>query len=59
MRQGKNPTRAQKGRLKSLRLDPRNWLIIRDCPTCFKIIHRVSKKVRTLNIQTREEQRIG
>lgn len=59
MKQGKAPTRAQKIRLKSLRLIPENWLVVRDCPTCFVIIHRVSKKVRTLDLQPRKENSIG
>lgn len=48
MKHGTNPTRAQKIRLKSLRFDPLNWLIVRDGPVCFTIEHRVSGKTRTL-----------
>jgi len=59
MKQGKAPTRAQKIRLKSLRLIPENWLVVRDCPTRFVIIHRVSKKVRTLDLKPRKGKQIG
>lgn len=51
MRNGKRPTRAQKIKLKSLRLDPANWLIIKDCSECFEIVHRVSGKARTLDLR--------
>lgn len=49
MKNGKAPTRAQKIRLKSLKLDPRVWLIVKDCPTCFQVVHRISGETRKLN----------
>ena len=48
MKQGKNPTRAQKERLAKLKLVPGNWLVVKELPGCFEIMHRVSKKVRRL-----------
>lgn len=48
MKHGRNPTRAQKERLKSMRLDPRNWMVTKDCPTCFEIVHRITGATRKL-----------
>jgi len=48
MKHGVNPTREQKIRLRSLRLDPKNWMVIKDGPSCFEIMHRVSGKTRKL-----------
>ncbi|MHB8124679.1 MAG: DUF6906 family protein [Desulfitobacteriaceae bacterium] len=48
MKQGKNPTRAQKDRPKKPRLDPANCMITKDCPECFDIVHRVTKETRRL-----------
>ena len=45
---GKRPTMRQKIRLKLLGLDPRNWLVCRDCTECFEVEHRVSGEVRRL-----------
>lgn len=39
---GKKPTRVQKVRLKKLKRDPREWLVARDYPGCFEIVHRES-----------------
>ena len=48
MRQGKRPTMAQKLKLKSLGLIPENWLVSKDCPSCFMVAHRVSGETRTM-----------
>lgn len=45
---GKGPTRKQKERLEKLNRDPREWLIVKDCPGCFEIVHRVSNERRKL-----------
>ena len=50
LKHGKRPTRAQKQRLKSLGLNPDNWLIVKDCPECFVVENRISCKTRTLNL---------
>jgi len=42
------PTRAQKIRIKSLKLNPLNWLIVKDCKDCFEVIHKVFGKTRKL-----------
>lgn len=48
LKHGKKPTRAQKIRIKSLGLNPENWLVVKDCRDTFEIVHRVSGKIRTL-----------
>lgn len=48
MKHGKRPTRAQKIRIKSLGLNPENWLVIKDCRDYFEVIHRISGNIRTL-----------
>lgn len=48
MKQGKRPTRAQKIRLKLLKFDPLNWLVVKDFPSGFLVVHRKSGKTRTL-----------
>lgn len=48
MKNPKKPTRNQKIKLKSLGLNPANWMIIKDCQGCFVIVHRVSEEVRRL-----------
>jgi hypothetical protein len=46
MKHGKKPTVKQRDRIKSLNLNPENWLVTKDCPACFELIHRVSGKTR-------------
>jgi hypothetical protein len=48
IKQGKNPTRTQKDKLKALNLNPRNWLVERDLPVCLVIVHRITGEVRRL-----------
>jgi hypothetical protein len=48
LKHGKKPTRAQKEKIKSLNLNPENWLIVKDCPECFEIVNRVSGKTQKL-----------
>ncbi|TGE35915.1 hypothetical protein E4K67_22630 [Desulfosporosinus fructosivorans] len=48
MKNGKNPTMKQKQRLKKLKLNPENWMIVKNCPNCFEIVHRISGKTRIL-----------
>lgn len=50
MKQGKSPTKAQKIRMKLLGLFPENWLISKNTPTEFVVVHRVSGEVRKLKI---------
>lgn len=48
MKHGKNPTRSQSDRIEAKKLNPANWLVVKDCPECFEIVHRVSGKTRKL-----------
>lgn len=55
MKHGKNPTRAQREYLRSWRLNPDNWLIIKNTPEGLIIQHRHSEKTRTVPKRTEEE----
>jgi len=48
MKRGTRPTRRQKEFLSKKRLDPNNWLIIKDRNEYIDIINKNSKKVRRL-----------
>lgn len=48
MKQGRKPTRRQMDKLKKLGLVPQNWLISKNTPTCFEVVHRISGAVRRL-----------
>jgi len=48
MKNPKRPTMAQKIRMKRLGLVPENWLVSRDNPEEFVVVHRVSGEVRRL-----------
>ena len=48
MKHGRRPTKRQKILLKKYRLDPSNWLIVKDCAECFEIVNRISGKTRKL-----------
>jgi len=50
LKHGVNPTKAQKIRLKALKLVPSNWLIVKDLPTCLVVEHRESGKTRKLEL---------
>jgi len=52
MKHGKNPTRRQMKVLKSMRLIPQNWLIVKDCAERFEIVHRYTG-TRRVKIKTR------
>lgn len=49
MKHGKRPTRKQKLILRKYKLDPDNWLIVKDCAECFEIVNKVSGKTRRFN----------
>jgi len=51
MKNAKCPTRSQKIKLKALGINPEAWLISIDCPDRLVIVHRVTEKVRTLNMR--------
>ena len=48
MKHGKCPTRRQKELLQARRLDPANWLVIKDTPQAFEVLHRHSLKPRLI-----------
>ncbi len=55
MKHGKKPTRAQADRIRLYRLNPENWLVVKDCPECFTLLNRITGNLRTLMIRTRIE----
>lgn len=48
VKQGKNPTVAQRKYIKYFRLNPENWLVVRDNQEEFVIRHRLSDKEKRL-----------
>lgn len=50
MKNGKKPTRNQKRRLINMKLNPMNWLVVKDNKEIFKILHRESGKLRTIKM---------
>lgn len=48
MKHGVKPTRKQKERIEAAGLNSDNWLVVKDCPSCFEIVHKVSNKTRKL-----------
>lgn len=48
MKNGKNPTRAQKALLDYYRLNPANWLVVTENKEEMQIIHRHTNTIRTL-----------
>ena len=47
---GKNPTRQQKKIMQERRLDPNEWLVLKNPPTELHIQHRETKKIKVLSI---------
>lgn len=59
MKNGKNPTLAQKKLLKSKGLIPDNWLIVKDTPEFMEIVSRMElKKIRTKILKTKKIYKI-
>ena len=52
MKQGKRPTLAQRKHIQSFRMNPENWLVVRDNIEVFVIRHRLSDK--EMKLQRRE-----
>ena len=48
---GKNPTRQQKKIMQERRLNPDEWLVLKNPSTELHIQHRESKKIKVLSIQ--------
>jgi len=57
MKHGKNPSKKQKMFLKESKLNPENWLIVKDYHECFEIVHRVTGKRRKLKGRNEREVR--
>jgi hypothetical protein len=49
LKHGKRLTRKQKILLKEYRLDPLNWLVVKDTSDFLEIVNRSSEKVRRLS----------
>lgn len=45
MKHGKKPTLLQKKRVASYDLEPKDWLIVKDCRDVFLIKHRKTGKI--------------
>lgn len=56
MKHGKNPTKRQKIFLRKLKLNPENWLIVKDCCECFEIVHRLTGNRRRLERGNEQEK---
>jgi len=50
MKQGKNPTVAQKRLIMAAGLNCRNWLVSKHTPELLLIVNRVSRKTRVIMI---------
>lgn len=44
MKHGKAPTREQKKLISSRRLDPNDWLVVKDTPDQMELVHRLSDR---------------
>lgn len=55
MKHGKRPTVRQKKLMAEKRLNPDNWLIVKDTPTEMHVVHRYSDKtVRVIRKEAEE-----
>lgn len=48
MKQGKNPTRAEKAVIASYNLNPANWLICKKVNDMYTLQHRLTGKLRDI-----------
>ncbi len=49
MKHGKKPTRSQRQFIQSKRLNPENWLVVKDTPERMELVHRhFDTKTRTI-----------
>lgn len=49
MKHGKKPTAAQRKLMQTWKLDPANWLVVKDTPTEMVLIHRhFNDKTKTI-----------
>lgn len=56
MRQAKNPTRAQRLLIKSMRLNSENWLVVTETPEVLVIRHRHSDREREIRKPGKEKE---
>ncbi|WP_206458892.1 DUF6906 family protein [Anaerovorax sp. IOR16] len=47
MKHGKKPTRRQKELIQDKKLNPNNWLVVKDSQEVFEIVHKLSGKLRS------------
>ena len=55
MKHGRKPTKAQKIILKERRLNPDNWLIVKNTPEEMLVVHRYTSTIRNIRIKPMEE----
>jgi len=48
MKNGKNPTRAQKELLNYYRLNPNNWFVVKQSHETMQVVHRHTNTLKTL-----------
>ena len=46
IKHGVNPTRSQKKALAEHRLNPKNWLVVKDTPEALELVHRHNENTR-------------
>ncbi len=52
MKQGKKPTKKQKLAIAAARLNPDNWLVIKNLPGELHLQHRFTGRVRVLKVKS-------
>ena len=56
MKNGKKPTRNQRMFIRSKRLNPENWLVVKDTPTEMVLVHRhFDSNVRKIRKAVRDD----
>jgi len=48
VKQGKNPTRKQKALMARAKLNPDNWLVVKNLPDSLHLEHRITGRARVL-----------
>ncbi len=59
MKHGRNPTRKQKMFIKECRLNPENWLVVKDCCEYFEIVYRLTgnrKRLKDKNTRSAKNE---
>lgn len=56
MKNGKRPTVAQREHIRWFRLNDNNWLVVKDTPEEFVIVHRLSGGLRKLPSRTKKQR---